>query len=108
MKRLWQRHPVLVSCFALALVLSLSFGVRAVMVAARFQGAVDRPVAGWMTPRYIVTTYNLPNEVVAKILDLPPHTNPRLPLETIARSQGRDLRDLTDALDAAIVEAHSE
>jgi len=104
MRRLWQRHRLLLLAFGLALGLTLVFAVRAVMFTPPWPGAefADRPVEGWMTPRFIVHAYGLPPEVVAEILAMPPHSDPHLPLAELARSRGLPLDALLDPLNAAI------
>lgn len=108
MRRLWNRHPVLTAIFAVALVVSLGFGIRAIVVTVRLAGMEDRPLAGWMTPRYIVNVYDVPPEVVSRVLELPEQSSPRQPLDAIARAQGRPVAEIIDALRAAIAEEHGE
>lgn len=104
MKALWRDHPVLLTLFVLAAGLSLGFALRALVVAVLWLGPPsDKPVAGWMTPRFIVKSYELPPEVVAEALAIPPESRPRQPLLEIARDQGRPVAELIEAIEAAIL-----
>jgi hypothetical protein len=104
-KRMWDRHPVLTTAFALALLATVFFGVRATMFAVTLSSRAEQPVAGWMTPRYIVRTYDLPRETVAAVLGLEAGANPQMAISAIARMQGRPVREMLDDLDAAVADA---
>lgn len=100
--RLWRGHPVLTLAFALALVAVGFFGMRALTFAVTLAWRAEQPVAGWMTPRYIQRTYDLPRDEVAAILALETGKDAGLPVDALARAQGRPLAEVLEALDAAI------
>lgn len=100
--RLWRRHPVLTLVFALALVAAGFFGGRALTFAVTLGWRAEQPVAGWMTPRYILRTYGLPREDVAAILGVDEASEARMPVDALARAAGRPLDEVLGALEAAI------
>ncbi|MBU2957634.1 hypothetical protein Q4511_01150 [Paracoccus sp. 1_MG-2023] len=62
----------------------------------------DQALKPWMTPRFVVMSYDLPREVVADVLELPPTGPGRLKLGTIAREMGVTMEELTERVrDAA-------
>lgn len=60
----------------------------------------DEALRAWMTPRYIVMSYDLPRPIVAEVLDLPPDGS-RLKMDTIAADLGLTLDELTERVRAA-------
>lgn len=100
--RLWRGHPVLTLAFALALVALGFFGARALTFAVTLAWRAEQPVAGWMTPRYIQRTYDLPREDVAAILGVDQASEARMPVDALARASGRPLAEVLGALEAAI------
>ena len=67
----------------------------------------DEALKGWMTPRYVVMSYDLPREIVADLLDLPAGGPGDLKLDAIAQGLGLTLVELTTIVrDAAA--AHRE
>lgn len=55
----------------------------------------DADLKPWMTPRYVVMSYDLPRHIVADVLDLPPSGPGSLKLGTIANDMGLSLNELT-------------
>lgn len=100
--RLWRRHPVLTLVFALAVVAAAFFGARALSFGVTLAWRAEQPVAGWMTPRYITRTYGLPRDEVGRILGVGDQTAARMPLDALARAQGRPLAEVLAALEAAV------
>ncbi len=100
--RLWRRHRLLTLAFAAALLAALFFGLRALTFAVTLAWRADQPVAGWMTPRYILLTYGVPREVIARILDVDDQTEARMPVDQLARRLGRPLPEVLQALDDAV------
>jgi hypothetical protein len=101
MRRLWQRHPRLLAGFVLAVVVAATLLLRGLLLLPH-QGDPDRPVAPWMTPRFIVHTYDLEGPEVGQILGLPPGSRPTETIEQIARAQGRPLDEVMKALQSAV------
>lgn len=100
-RRLWASHRRLVLAFGLALVVAGALLLRG-LVLMPHQGDPRKPVAPWMTPRFVVHTYDLDGPEVARILNLPEGSRPRQTLAEIARAQGRPVAEITDALQAAV------
>jgi len=76
------------------------FGLRTVAGLSGWGADTDRPVEGWMTPRYLVRVYDLPPEELAEVLGLAPGTAPRTPLETLAKQRRIPLPELIAAVEA--------
>lgn len=105
--RLWRRHRVLLIAFVVAVAATLFFGVRAVVFAIYWNDPAhrDEALAGWMTPRYVAMSWDLPREVVGEALGLAPGGAPRVTLDEIAAARGVPLAQVIDELDAAIARA---
>lgn len=56
---------------------------------------VDVDLKPWMTPRFIVITYDLPRPVVFEILALDPKEDRGLRLRRVAERQGVSMEELT-------------
>jgi len=102
-KRIWLKLG-----FGLAAALTLFFVVRAVMFAVFWMDPHrDRhPVEPWMTPRYIVRTYNIPRDALADVLDLHPGDSPKMPLDKLAQERGKDTAAMVSAVQV-LVDARS-
>ncbi len=62
----------------------------------------DEALKAWMTPRYVVMSYDLPRPLVAEVLDLPEGGPGRLTLGDISERTGLPLEVLTQKVrDAA-------
>lgn len=96
-RRLW-----LAVAATLAGLVTLAFLVRLVMVLAGWHQppVQQRPVEGWMTPRFLVRAYDLPPDALAAALGLEPGSAPRLPLDQIARQTGVPLPVLLSRVEA--------
>ena len=55
----------------------------------------DETLRPWMTPRYVVMSYDLPRSVVAEVLELPRDGGPRERMDNIAERLGLSLDELT-------------
>lgn len=100
----FRRHPVLFPVFVLALVAVVFFGMRTVHDAVRWGDRFGQEpvVAGWMTPRYIVRTWNIPPRLIADVLELKPGEAPRMTISELALERGMTPPELADALEQAI------
>lgn len=67
----------------------------------------DEALKPWMTPRYVVMSYDLPRGVVADVLDLPEGGHKGLQMDAIAAGMGLTLEELT-ALVRETAAAHRE
>jgi hypothetical protein len=101
---LWAHHRVLLIAFMLAVAAALFFSVRATLFLVYWSDPDhrDQPIEGWMTPRYVATSYDLPIEVVTDMLDIVPEAERRPTLEMLARRKGVPVDDLISELDARI------
>lgn len=89
----------------LALVGMVFFAMRAMMVTNAWHDHPhpQDPIAGWMTPRYISRSWQVPPEIVAQALALETDGSGRkITLAELAAERGTDLDTLTAALTAAI------
>lgn len=96
---------VLLSVLALALIGTLFFAVRLATSTAlwRESSEPDAPIAGWMTPRYIARSWDVPPDVIAAALALEyDGSGRRITLAELAAERGIDLATLTADLTLAI------
>lgn len=103
-----KQHVFLSLAFAAALLLTLVFLVRFTVSTVVWSDPdrLDQPIAGWMTPRYVSRSWQMPPEVVAGALGLEKDgSGRRLTLEEISIEQDRDLEELVQDLEAAISDA---
>lgn len=88
--------------FALALLVTLAFGIRALVSIWHFADRAERPVAAWMTPRYVVAVYGLDRDALATILNLPAGADPRESIGTLAFRAGRSPQQALAEIEALI------
>ncbi|MDP5359645.1 MAG: hypothetical protein NWR52_05805 [Paracoccaceae bacterium] len=104
LRHLWQNHRKALLAFVVALVLMLVFAVRMITATLYWMDPAkqDQPLAGWMTPRYVAQSYQLPPEVLGPALFLAENSAPmRRSLETIAAEHGVTLDELQARVEAA-------
>lgn len=109
-KRLRQEAPVLTLALVAALALVGFFAVRLALGALYWGDPEHRdvPLAGWMSPRFVAMSWNVPPELVGQALELPRDgSGRRVTLQQLAEERGVPLGELIGALDAAIA-AHRE
>ena len=106
--RLWRRRPWALAAFALSLALALFFAARTILFVVYWSDPAhrDAQIAGWMTPRYVAHSWQVPPGVIAEALALEQNgTGRRMTLAQLAQDRGLTL----DALIADIahaIEAH--
>ncbi|WP_157966215.1 hypothetical protein [Oceanibium sediminis] len=104
-RRPGRRHRLLVLAFLLAAAVTVFFGVRMTVRALYWSDPAhsDQAVAGWMTPRYVARSWDVPPEVIAEALGVPLE-RPRRPLtlEDIASAQGESVEAVAARVEAAI------
>jgi hypothetical protein len=96
---------VLSLAFALAILATAFFLAQFAISSVRWSDAdrLDQPIAGWMTPRYVSRSWNVPGSVVAEAVGLDMDgTGRRITLDELAEMQGRDLDELVQVLNAAV------
>lgn len=99
------RAPVLSALLALAVLATVGFGLRLGVSTLRWSDPAvhDQPIAGWMTPRYVARSWEVPPEVVAEALALGRDgSGRRVTLEALAAQRGVSVASLAAALAAAI------
>lgn len=71
-RNLWRKHRFLFLAFITALVVTAFFAARLLVFSLYWSDPAhhDQPVEGWMTPRYVAHSYQLPSEVVRDVLEL--------------------------------------
>jgi hypothetical protein len=83
------RHPVLTRAFVLLLAIALGFGTHAVWTfSTRVLSAEAPQVEGWMTPRHVISVFNLPRGDLAPILGLAEDDTPFATLNDLAAERG--------------------
>ena len=110
MHRLWTERRWLLLAFLAAILLTGVFAVRTVTSTLYWMDSAhrDQPIEGWMTPRYVSMSYDLPPEVVGLALSLPPPGSPgampRRTLQQIADDQSVTLEQLQTRIDMAVAD----
>lgn len=107
--RLWRRHPVLVSAFAVMVALALVFALRFAVSVAYWSDPARRDlvIEAWMPVGHIARTWDIPRDVLAEALGLPPGSAPGQSLARIAADQGVSVEDIKARLALAIA-AHRQ
>lgn len=99
-RRFWLRMA-----YALALLATVVFGLRAAWYTWELAERAEKPVAGWMTPRYILAVYEVDPQALAAILQIDPDNDPRESVARLAASVGLStdavLRDITALIAAS-------
>ena len=110
MKRLttlWRENRLLVMAFLAALSLAIFFGVGALRHARDFNAAPDQPIKGWMTPRYVAFSWDLPREFMIETLEIERYGG-RVTLKALAEEQGVLVEELIKKIEAAIAAHRAE
>lgn len=104
-RTLWRSNKILVIAFAVALALTVLFGIRTTAFLIYWSNHQNVPVAGWMSPGYVAKSYRVDIETVRKSLGLDPDTRDRRPIGRIAADRGVPaevlIRQVNEALKAA-------
>lgn len=105
LSHLWQHHRIGLLVFVVVIALTGVFGVRTVSQVIYWADPAkqDQPLAGWMTPRYVARSYDVPPEVLIEALlgdRRPP--NERMSIDGIAADQGVDIDELQSRVDEAV------
>lgn len=105
LRDIWTYHKIPLMALLVLLGLAGFFGTRTVLQMAHWSDPanLDQPLQGWMTPRYVAQSYDVPPEVVQGAFDLTPPRSPRRrSLARIAEDQNVTLDELQSRLDAAV------
>ncbi|WP_425101174.1 hypothetical protein [Tropicibacter sp. S64] len=111
MSRRFRKRPVLTGIFALALVLSVVFGVRLVLHGLYWADPAhrDETIAGWMTPGYVAHSWHVPNQLVGDALGFTKETfQPGQTLDELAKARGVPVEALKQALYSAITDHRAQ
>lgn len=108
MIRLWRRHRVLVSAFALALALTLFFAVRIVVQAVYWANHRDEAVQPWMTLGYVSHSWQVPPDLLAERLGFQRPEGRPLTLLEQAVARGEPVADLIARVEAAVAALKAE
>lgn len=69
----------------------------------------NQPLAGWMTPRYVAQSYQVPPIVIQAAFDLDPAAPPRrMSLDRLANENGLTINALQLRVDAAVAAWRAE
>lgn len=98
--RAWQNHRLLFIAFTFACAVSFFFAIRSVVFLVYWADPAHRnqPLQGWMTPRYVAHSYDLPPEIIAEFLDQTAPEDARPTLDRLARERGISTHALIDEL----------
>jgi hypothetical protein len=103
MRSALRRHPVLLSAFALALVLTLFFAGRFVWAAIYWSQHREMPVQGWMTVGYVGHSWGLDPRALDGAAGTPvPAKGHPLTLDEIARARGVPVAQVIAEVTAAV------
>lgn len=99
-----RRHPVVGGAFLLALAATVFFAVRTVIFTVYWSDPTHRfqPLEGWMTPRYVAHSWELPPEALAEVIGEPPPSRRRMTLDDIAQERGVPLETLIAEITARL------
>lgn len=107
---LWREHRLLLIGFTGFVLLTLFFSVRATVQFVYWSDPAhqDQMPAGWMTPRYIAYSWEVPPEVISDALDMAQDgSGRRVTLADIAEARGTSVDALASELIDAI-QSHRE
>lgn len=108
LSHLWKTQRLAVVAFLAAAGLVCFFGVNALAAAIYWMDPrhQDQPLAGWMTPRYVAQSYDLPPDAIQDALFITRGETPRgISLLKLAEANDTTLADLQARVTAA-AEAH--
>lgn len=90
LRHLWQHHPVALTLFGAAAIMTLLFVVRLTLFSIHWSDPAHRRQLpeSWMTVGYVAHSWHLPIEDVQAMLDLPDRPGKRLTLAQIAEGRG--------------------
>ncbi len=111
LKKIWAAAPFATVILILARTASLVFGVRTTVFWIKRPILAERflPVAGWMTPRYIARSWQVPPHEIMRAIQapMPPPDGP-MSLAELAKFRGVDLEQVIAEVEAAIAKVKIE
>lgn len=99
---LFRRHRLATALLAVVLLVGVWLGVRLASDMLYFADPAHREqtLAGWMTPRYVAKSWDLPPDIVAEVLDLP-RDHRRITIDELAARTGTTIAQLQARIAAA-------
>ena len=103
-KRAWQAAPVAVVILAGALLAAAFFTVRGLLFWIYWSDPAhrDQQIAGWMTPRYVALSWDIPREVMIDLVGLPRGEGRPQSIAQIAAELGLTTEAFIDRLETGI------
>lgn len=110
LRQMWRAAPVASVLLAGAMIVALVFCVRISLNWVYWNDPAhrDQQIAGWMTPRYVAQSWDVPPEIVARALDVSRHDGRPENLSKIAARRGVSPDALIGALQSAITQYRTE
>lgn len=110
LKRAWSHHPVVTSGFLLAVAATIFFAIRSTVFMVYWADPVhqNRPIEGWMTPRYVVHSWQVEPDVLIGVIGDGPMPGKRQSFEDIARDRGISLDDLIARITLTVQNAQQD
>jgi len=111
LKDLWTHNRYLLIAFVVAICLSVFFSARAISQFVYWADPArqDQTLAGWMTPRYVGKSYDIPPEIIQEAFDLQQDGNPRrISLDKLSEEKGISLNDMQSQLDVTVARWRAE
>ena len=103
-RNLWRKHRFLFVAFIMALAVTAFFAARLVAFSLYWSDPAhqDQPLEGWMTPRYVALSYDLPPGRVREVLELKAVDGERRTLEEITETSELTLEEIQRRIDEAV------
>ena len=103
-RNLLRKHRFLFIAFVAALVVTVFFGVRLLVSSLYWPDPDqhDQPVKGWMTPRYVAHSYDLPPGTVREALELEDLDGERRTLADITETSSLNLEEIQRRVNDAV------
>lgn len=103
-RRMWHAAPAATVLLGAALAAILFFGIRlgADWLYWNDPAHRDQNISGWMTPRYVAMSWDVPRPVMIEILDLQPREGRPMNLRDLAEERGMTLAELVETLESGI------
>ncbi len=111
LKDLWQNNRWAFLALVTVLCLAGVFGFKSVSQFIYWSDPQhqDQTLAGWMTPRYVARSYQVPPEVIQDALDLDMDAPPRrISLDRLAQESDLTIETLQSRVDAAVAAWRAE
>lgn len=102
-RNLWWKHRFLTIAFIAALAVTAFFALRLAAFSLYWADPAhqDPPLEGWMTPRYVALSYDLPPEVVRDALRIEAVEGERRTLKAIAEGSELTIEAIQRRINAA-------